>query len=445
MANIFVRSTDGNDADNGSTWALATAKLSGATGIDAAGDTIYVADAHSDTTASAVTLAISGTYASPVRVLCVDDTGDPSSPTTLATGGTVATTGANAITINGVAYLYGLTFDAGSSTSSANVNIATGDGDYIYADNCTFICNGTGTGSRVLCGSTTSGTETRVHWKNCSVRFDGADQAVGSAHCKFIWEGGALLSGGAALPAQLLKLQTNQADVMISGVDLSAGDSAMNLVFGTGISAGTVVFRNCKLPASWSGVPATPTAAAVRVEMWNCDASDTNYRLWVNDYFGDIKSETVIVRTSGASDGDTPISWRMTTGADAEYPIMVLRSPEIVARNTTTGSSKTVTVEIVHDSVTDLNDDEVWLEVMHLGTSGFPLGVWTSDAKADVLASAAAQTSSSVSWTTTGITNVRKQKLAVTFTPQEKGYIHARVCLAKASYTIFACPKLDIT
>lgn len=444
MANIFVRSTDGSDADNGSTWALAKAKLSGATAIDAAGDTIYVSDNHSDTTAGAVTLSLAGTFASPVRVLCVDDAGDPSGPTTLATTGAVAATGANAISISGVGYIYGLTFTAGSGTSSANVNIGTGDLDYIFAEQCTFICDGTGTSSRVLCGSTTSGTEARVHWRNCSVRFDGTDQALATAHCKFTWEGGALLSGGAALPAQVLKLQADQADVVISGVDFSAGDAAMNLVFGSSLAAGTVIFRNCKLPTSWSGVPASPTAANVRVEMWNCDATDTNYRMWITDYFGNVKTETVIVRTGGASDGDTPISWKLTTDADAEYPMMVLRSPEIVVRHTTTGS-KTATIEIVHDSVTALTDAEVWLEVMYLGTSGFPLGVWASDAKADVLASAASQTTSTVAWTTTGITNVNKQKIAVTYTANEKGYAHLRVCLAKASYTVYACPKVDVT
>lgn len=444
MANIFVRSTDGSDADNGSTWALAKAKLSGATAIDAAGDTIYVSDNHSDTTAGAVTLALAGTYASPVRVLCVDDTADPTSPTTLATTGSVATTGANAISISGVGYIYGLTFDAGSTTSSANVNIATGDGDYIYAEQCTFICNGTGTSSRVFCGSTTSGTETRVLWKNCSVRFDDGVQAVGVSHCKFIWEGGSLLSGGTALPDQVLKIQANQADIVVSGCDFSAGAAGINLVGATALSAGTVIFRNCKLPTSWSGRPVTLTAANVRVEMWNCDASDTNYRMWIVDYFGEIKTETTIVRTGGASDGDTPISWKMISDPDAEYPMMVLRSPEILVRHSTTGS-KTATIEIVHDSVTALTDAEVWLEVMYLGTSGFPLGVWASDAKTDVLASAASQATSTVTWTTTGITNVNKQKIAVTYTANEKGYAHLRVCLAKASYTVYACPKVDVT
>ena len=38
MANIFVRSTDGSDADSGATWALAKAPLTGAAGVAASLD-----------------------------------------------------------------------------------------------------------------------------------------------------------------------------------------------------------------------------------------------------------------------------------------------------------------------------------------------------------------------------------------------------------------------
>jgi hypothetical protein len=33
----------------------------------------------------------------------------------------------------------------------------------------------------------------------------------------------------------------------------------------------------------------------------------------------------------------------------------------------------------------------------------------------------------------------------VTFTPQEKGAIIAKVILAKASTTVYVCPELDVT
>lgn len=73
MANFYVRSTDGSDADNGTTWALAKATLAGALNVATAGDTIFVSDNHAETQASAMTLSSQGTAASPVRILCADD------------------------------------------------------------------------------------------------------------------------------------------------------------------------------------------------------------------------------------------------------------------------------------------------------------------------------------------------------------------------------------
>lgn len=205
------------------------------------------------------------------------------------------------------------------------------------------------------------------------------------------------------------------------------------------------MIRNGKLPASWTGALTTGTLlAGARYEMHNCDDGDTNYRLWVEDYAGSIKQETTIVSSGGASDGTTSLSWKMASSANAEYPLIVLDSPEIVQWNDTTGSAITVTVEIITDNVT-LTDAECWLEVQYLGTSGYPLSTFISDAKADVLATAANQATSTETWTTTGLTTPTKQKLSVTFTPQEKGFLHAVVKLAKASTTVYVDPLLVVT
>jgi len=174
--------------------------------------------------------------------------------------------------------------------------------------------------------------------------------------------------------------------------------------------------------------------------MYNCDNADTNYQMWIEDYTGSVKHETTLIKTSGASDGTTGISWKMATTANAEYPILALKSPEFMVWNDTTGSSKTVTVDILHDSATNLTDAEVWLEVQYLGTSGYPDSTFISDAKADVLATAADQSTAGGTWTTTGMTNPNTQQLSVTFTPQEKGPFICRVLLAKASYTIYVDP-----
>lgn len=135
----------------------------------------------------------------------------------------------------------------------------------------------------------------------------------------------------------------------------------------------------------------------------------------------------------------------MTSTADAEWNHQTLDSPEIVRWNETVGSAITATIEILHDSATNIQDDEIWMEMQYLGTSGVPLSLFVDDAAADYLATPADQADSSASWTTTGMTNPNTQKLSVTFTPQEKGFIHAVVKLAKASYTVYVDPKITVS
>jgi hypothetical protein len=305
----------------------------------------------------------------------------------------------------------------------------------------------------VSIGTSNSVVGTAVKWRDCDARFANASQ--GFLICApFIWEGGSVESGGTAITTLLNFGATFRNGVAtLSGVDLSNISSSASLISSTsgGIEL-KALFRNCKLPAAWSGTlfSATPTLAGMRAEMHNCDAGDTNYRLWVEDYAGSIKHETTIVRTGGASDGTTTHAWKMATSSNAEYPVIHLESPEIVKWNDTTGSAITVTVEIVHDSQgagsgSKFQNDEIWLEVMYLGTSGFPLGTWDVSNAVAILGTAANQADSTETWTTTGLTTPVKQKLAATFTPQEKGYIHARVVMAKASKTAYIDPKLTIT
>ena len=211
-------------------------------------------------------------------------------------------------------------------------------------------------------------------------------------------------------------------------------------------ASGKVIIRNSKLPASWTGAlwSAAQTKPGMSAEMYNTDSGDTNYRIWLENWVGSTKTETTIVRSGGANDGTTTISWKMVSNSNAEYPLLALKSPEIVKWNDTVGSSITATIEIVTDNVT-LTDAECWIEIQYLGNSGFPVSVFVNDAKADILATAANQGSSSVTWTTTGLGTPVKQKLSVTFTAEEKGFLHAIVHLAKASTTVYVDPLLTIT
>ncbi len=423
-----------------STWANATTTLVRAAANDAAGDTIYVSHNHAESTAASITISLAGTTTNPVKVLCVNDGAEP--PTTLATSATVTTTGNSSITLSGDNYyVYGISFVAASG-ASGSASISWGDNgghDQAHLENCNFHI------------ATSSGTSSRMYFmhrltllKNCGLRFGAAGQVVrdNTGGCRLVIEGGSLLSGGTS-PTALFDT-TVAGHMEASGLDLTNASSSINLISGGGAKVRHSL-RDMRLPASWSGLlySGTPGSGSVS-EMFNCDSGDTNYRYRKASRFGTIQDETTLVRTGGASDGTTTLSYKLVTNADAEIPRLTLDAPELVQWNDTTGSAITATVEILHDSATALTDKEVWLEVMYLGTSGYPLGSFATDT-VDVLATASNQASSSATWTTTGMANPNKQALSVTFTPQEKGYIVATVRLAKASKTVYVCPKIDIT
>lgn len=434
MADIYVRSTDGNNADDGSTWALAKADLH--TPVWAAGDRIFVSQAHAQSSAAAVTIALAGTNSNPTHVLCVSDSAEP--PTTETTGATITTTGSTGITVTGSARIQGIRFNAGT-TGSQNIILTSGTATNETQEykNCVFDLVATGASGVIRIGISSATTGRQVLWDSCSIKLSASTHKIEVNIAKFSWVGGSIQSGSSTPTSGLFLLVRGQR-IFVYGVDFSNFASTLALVQ-AGSYGGTAVFVNCKMPASWSGglVAGAPTNSGFRAELYNCDSTDTNYRLWVEDYTGAITDETTLVRTGGATDGTTPISWKMATTANANELVAPLISPEMAVWNETTAASKTVTVEILHDSVTNLTDAEVWLEVSYLGTSGVPLGSTASDHRATSLTTAADQTTSTVAWTTTGMTNPNKQKLSVTFTPQEKGLFVARVVLAKPSKIVF--------
>jgi hypothetical protein len=452
MANPgYLRSTDGSDSDNGSTWALANATMAGAIADAVAGDTIYVSQVHAETGTGTTTLAFPGTIASPNKIICGNDGAAP--PTAVATTGTITNTNGSMI-IRGSFYMRGVHLKGGGSGTACPISIGQSGTGLAVLHACKIdLSSSTSSSSIIEFGESNSTTSSSVELVATDLKFGLSQQSVLLQGARFTWKGGSILSGGTAITTLFTNFGASDRGpgfALIEGVDLSQLNSAANLILAGGIDTpGKIIFRNCKLPTSWSGslVSAAVTTAGFRAEMHNCDATDTNYRLWVEDCLGSIKSETVNVRTGGASNGTTTLSWRMATNADAEYPHQALESVEIPFWVNSTGA-KTATVEIMHDAQgsgtgSDLTNAEIWAEVQYLGTSGFPLGSFANNAKADILTAAADHTNSSETWTD-DITTPVKQKLTVSFTVNEIGWAFLKVYLAKASSTVFIDPKVTV-
>jgi hypothetical protein len=440
MANIYVRSTDGNNADSGATWALAKADIVGAAAIDAGGDTVWLSQAHAETTAAAIAPSWNATS---LRILCGDDAAEP--PTALATAATITTTGNSNITIGaaGQFYGYGFSIIAGSG-ASGTATIALAAAGRAEFESCNFQLASTGTASRI----TTTSSNRSVLLRNCGFKFAAAAQGfeVAGAIMYLDIEGGSLLSGGTS-PTAFLVGTGSANKVRVYGLDLTNANAAINLAADSSAN-NNVSFVACKLPASWSGQlnSSTPGNGSV-YEMINCDSGATNYIYQRKTFYGLITSETTLVRTGGASDGTTSLSWKMASNASAGvfFPVSSLETGKITIWNDTVGSSVTATVELLHDSVTALKDNEIWIEVRYPSSIATPLGAIASSAMANVLATPANVASSSVTWMTTGMTNPNKQKMSVSFTPQMKGPVYVTVYVAKASYTVYVDPVVTLS
>lgn len=445
MANKYVRSTDGSNSDNGSTWALAKATLAGAVSAAAAGDTIYLSQAHAESNAAHVSLTLPGTRSTPVKVIAANDAAEP--PTTTATA-ILATTGASNISIEGSGLFYGVALNCGNGFNYANIGINTSItvfGRQKY-ENSAFNLLDTHPSSGISLGSA-DGFCSTTEFLNCTFKFSSTAQALRlRSNVKIV--GGGISSGGSS-PNDLIALGSGGAlaTVHIRDFDFSALSSTFNLFTNPSDGApGFAQLYNCKMPSGWSGSIAAGiiTNPAWRVEMFNCASDDSNYRLWIKDAAGEVVDETTVVMSGGASDGTTSISNKMMTNTNTKIEGAVLNGPDMLVWVSSIGASKTATVEIIHDSATALTDAEVWLDLDYLGTSGFSLGTAANDRIATPLTTPADQSTSSATWTTTGLATPNKQKLAVTFTPQEIGWVRGRVMLAKASKTIYVNPQISV-
>lgn len=445
MATIYLRSTDGSDSDDGSTWALAKATLAAALTAAGAGGTVYMSQSHAESTAGSLTLTSPGTAADPVSILCVNDAAAP--PTALATTGAVSTTGSMTLTFAGYAYYYGVVFTGSDGANNPTWQLGSVNSALWHRfDSCKIVFGGSGTTNaefRITGGGTSAAANgTRVEWNNTTFQAANTAHRIRVQNAIFDWTNTPSAIAGATIPTNLFGLTAMAGGrIRLHGVDLSAIGSGKNIV---DVQSGSFDFlmQNCKLGSSVTIAPGThPGQAGNRVRVVNCDSADTNYRDYEKVYQGEIFTETTIVRSGGASDGTTPRSFKMISSANAKF-VSPLFLEYIPFWNDTTGSPVTVTVPVLTDNVT-LTDAEAWVEVEYLGTSGFPLSLLVSDRAADILATPANQTTDgSSTWTTTGLGTPVKQSLSVAFTPQEKGIVRARVLLAKGSTTMYVDPLI---
>lgn len=432
---------------NPDTWTDACIDLNGGAARSDAGDTVYVASTHSMSYAGEYNVIFPASTTQYVKVYCVVESGANGTSGLATTAVEAATGSSGSINIYRNCYVYGLQFQSGAGgANDTTIRLGYAANAVHVFENCVFSLKTTAA-NRFVRPVSSAGVFVKL--KNCTFDFANAAQCIFTASSGILFiEGGSFT--GTAVSRGIVNTSQGACG-FVSNVDFSACATTVSL---TGSSNGGILqFRNCKMPSGWTqGLHPGTNADLTMIDagMYNCDSGDTNYRVQKRTYAANLVQDTGIYNDAGSTDGSTRLSWKISSTAGCDWHRR-FETPEIVRWNETTGTAITATVEIVHDGASAATDEDVWLEVMYLGTSGTPLGSWISDAKADILASATAQTTSSATWTgatgtgPNGSSTWNTLKLACTFTPQEKGFLHARVVVAKASWTVYVDPLVTVT
>lgn len=439
MASYYVWS-GATGTGTGASWANAFTTLVTAFVTEVAGDTLYVAHDHVESAAN-LTLASSGSVSNPTKVICVNRAGSvpPVSADRRATATASSTTNSN-LTITGCTHYDGIIFTAGAgSSSSANLGLLDTDLHWLRFDNCSLRLGITAGASAIFFGgfASTLGA-TYVELNNTTISCAATTHLIriGST---IRWRNtpSALLG---TIPSTIFTPVFRQGgSVDCAGIDLSAAGSGKTICSAASQGqSNRFKFLDCKLDAAVTR--STSFSGNVEVDFVRSGASGVNYTVYSQRITGTLTEETIIVRTGGASDGTTTLAWKIVTTSNSFYSLP-FECPPIAIWNDTTGSSVTATVEGIWGGGAVPNDDDVWIDVEYLGDAASPQASFVNDGKADLLATAAGQTTSSATWG--GSTT--KFKLNVSFTAQQKGWIYCRVKCAKASSTFYVDPLVTLT
>ncbi len=457
---VYYLDSAGSNTAPYDTWAKAATTIAVLNALPlGASDEVYVAQGDNESAVAATVTIACSVVGTPNKMICGTTAAAP--PTTAAVmTNTISSTAANPINVSGSGYFYGIKLAAGSGASGAILTVGATGTSVQYWENSTLAIGSSSAASRVVLGqnSTSIATE-KVILRGCTLSFGGAAQKIELNNNVEIIGGG--LAGTSLTGSAFITTGNRPSNAVIDGFDMSSMASNTPLVT-TAASHGKIIFRDCKLPATWTSgtiFTAAPSAPGLRGELYNCSGGTANYKLRIEDYTGTITDEIAIVKTTpaGASDGVTPYSWKMVTSANAKFPGLGLYSPELFYWNSTVSGSVTLTVALVHSAVGGgtagaLTDKEAWLEVEFLGSAATPIASIQTDSSGtsggttagSPLAAAADQATDTSTWASPPATPLY-QKLSVTIAPRMVGMYIVRVVLAGASDTVYVDPKLVIS
>lgn len=459
MANIYIATAGQTPASPFATWATAYDNF--ATGANAAlaGDNVFCdsAMAWAATTTTNIELADDPSSSKRVNIYSIDRTGDPVPPAAgdFSAGAAVGVTPVGlggAVNFNqGHAYIYGLTFTSSTSSSGSGQAAYCRDGngpDYIF-DTCTFNLKNTDVnGIYASIGASGSGGDVgaKVEFRNCTFDFTGASlTGTGISlvsvrarfrDCSFIG------------PMDAMIRISKNSDIRFFGCDWTA-QAVGDFIFDCDTSATNKGFYLGCFGCTYNGgglLTSTPLDTMSEAEFWatDLDSANTNYNCEIYRGNGELTSDTAVY--NAASDGTTPFSWKITADTTVLSVTQPFLTPWIEGWIDATGST-TITAHINYDSATNLQDDEVWLEIDYMGTANDGILSFdeTSRNTEFDFGTPTDLTASTETWTGTGgFTNENKDKVAVTVTVNTKGAFRARLCV-NTTQVLYLDPKIVVS
>ena len=393
------------------------------------GDIFYFASEHAETKSTALTASFAGTLLSPTNHLCVTKTNVPPTSANLTTGASITTTGTSNVTLGSAfgvtSYVYGITINCGTGAGAATLTFGYGGGTWLM-EKCTFNKLGT---TGIVTAIQPVGDITCI---DCGFGFGNTVDSISCSYTFKMYGNNTTFTG--SVPSELFTL--NGGLLNIDSVDLSNIPGLLN---NASIIGSDITFKNCKLHPT-----ATFAASArnVNVNVINCDSTATNYRHERYLYEGTQTVETTIVRSGGATNGTTPIAWKIVTTANSLILFPFTSLPIIIWNDTI--ATKTITIYGIWDAGAVPTNADIWMEVNYMGSSATPIGSRSSSGVSNIMETGTNLTTDTSTWG--GSTT--KFKMSVTLnspSPSMKGPIYVTVKAAKVSSTFYIDPKPVIT
>jgi hypothetical protein len=436
--NVSGQSTYNWSAPAGTLWCITNASFADRTAV---GDRVFLSSDHAESGIGNQYAFNSGTTAwGVIEIISVSRAGSVPPVAADVTSGASITGSTGAPTFEANCNLY---WNGVSLINSAGTNFYfnTNATKSHYLKNCALYLNSPGSSTLRY----TSPNGTKLILDNTTLQFSDAGQTISGATrgLEIIWLNTPSALAGATFPTSLFGTTStsNYTCITCRGVDLSAVTGT--LVDTASTPSAKVLLDSCKISSGVTryATPGTSTFPYEEIELVNCYDGTTE---GLNERYqaaGSLTTERTIVLTNGAADDVGGYSLKMVSSSRSDFQCMPLESFWFDVENTSTGSSKTATVEIV--SSASLNNVDIISRLEYYGTSSSTVTSF-ADSLATPLTASAAVTTSTATWTSSPSTPVY-QKLQITFTPHTAGRVRAQVRLGKASTTVYVNPQVTIT